>query len=228
MAKILLVEDEPELAERLTDWFSMENHVLEIVDNGEDALQLLKNFTYDVIVLDWGLPGITGIEVCRTYRQEGGKAPVLFLTGKGDVASKETGLDIGADDYLVKPFDVRELSARIRSLLRRPASLVSNALSAGGINLDVQARSLTSGDKTVQLMPKQCALLEYLMRNPNRFYSAKALLDAVWPSDSEASESTIRTWVKTLREKLSKLGKEDCIKTVLGSGYMFESKDSGK
>jgi two-component system, OmpR family, manganese sensing response regulator len=226
MAKILLVEDDAELAERLGDWFTLEGHSPEIVTTGEDALQMMEGYTFDVIVLDWGLPGITGLSVCQRYRKQGGKAPVLFLTGKGDIDSKEAGLDAGGDDYLVKPFDVRELSARIKSLLRRPAGLLPTGLRLKDMELELETRTVKVGGKSVHLMPKQSALLEFLMRHPNRPFGAKALLEAVWPSESDASEDTVRTCVKTLRRQLELVGKEDLVKTILGSGYLIES-DSG-
>lgn len=224
MAKILLVEDDIELAERLTDWFNLENHTLEVVHSGLDAIQMLGSFEFDVIVLDWGLPGATGVEVCRHYRKAGGQSPILFLTGKGDISSREEGLDSGGDDYLVKPFDVRELSARVRSLLRRPKGILPTELTIQGVALELGNRLVTVGSQSVHLMPKQCSLLEFLMRHPNRPFGAKALLDAVWPSESEASEDTVRTCMKTLRRQLATVGKEDLIKTVLGSGYLIEDK----
>ncbi|MBX9940193.1 MAG: response regulator transcription factor [Candidatus Obscuribacterales bacterium] len=224
MAKILLVEDDLELSQRMEDWFSLENHNLEVVHNGEDALQMLTSFEFDVVVMDWGLPGMTGLEVVKQYRKQGGAAPIIFLTGRGEIDNREQGLDGGADDYMVKPFDVRELSARIRSLLRRPKGLLPTELAIKGVKLELETRTVKVGEQSAHLMPKQCALLEYLMRHPNRPFGAKALLDAVWPSDSEASEDTVRTCMKTLRRQLGTLGKEDFIKTMLGSGYLIEDK----
>ena len=224
MAKILLVEDDLELSQRMEDWFSLENHNLEVVHSGEDALQMLTSFEFDVVVMDWGLPGMTGLEVVKQYRKQGGAAPIIFLTRRGEIDNREQGLDCGADDYMVKPFDVRELSARIRSLLRRPKGLLPTELAIKGVKLELETRTVKVGEQSAHLMPKQCALLEYLMRHPNRPFGAKALLDAVWPSDSEASEDTVRTCMKTLRRQLSTLGKEDFIKTMLGSGYLIEDK----
>ena len=221
MAKILLVEDDVELADRLRDWFAMENYVFETVDNGEDALQMLESFEYDVLVLDWSLPGISGLEVCKRYRAKGGQGGVIFLTGRSDVPSKGTGLDSGADDYMVKPFDVRELAARVRSLLRRPRTMLSE-LRIGDVVLKPETRSLSVGDRCIVLMPKQSALLEYLMRHPNRPFNAKALLDSVWPSDAEASEETVRTCMKTLRQQLATLERKEFVKTLYGSGYLVE------
>jgi DNA-binding response OmpR family regulator len=224
MAKILLVEDDLELADRLQDWFSLENHILETVHSGEDALQMMESFEFDVVVLDWGLPGMAGIDVLKTYRKGGGQTPVIFLTGKGDITNREAGLDGGADDYLVKPFDIRELSARVRSLLRRPKGLLPTELRIQEVNLELETRTVKVGDLCVHLMPKQCALLEFLMRHPNRPFGAKSLLDAVWPSETEASEDTVRTCMKTLRRQLASVGRENFIKTVLGSGYIIEDK----
>jgi DNA-binding response OmpR family regulator len=222
MAKILVVEDDIELAERLDDWFKLENHIVEVVGSGEDALQMLSVYSYDVVVLDWGLPGMNGIDVCKQYRRSGGHTPIIFLTGKDDVESKMTGLDCGADDYLPKPFDVRELSARIRSLTRRPTTMLPADISMGDVRLDPVSRTVQVGDKSVHLMPREAALLEYLMRHPNRHFGARALLEAVWPSDTEASEDTVRTVVKTLRRQLASIGRDDLVKTQLGSGYFIE------
>jgi OmpR-family two-component system manganese-sensing response regulator len=221
MAKILLVEDDAELAGRLRDWFALENHVFEVASSGEDALQMLEGFDFDVVVLDWSLPGISGLDVCRRYRGAGGQAGIIFLTGKSDIPSKGEGLDSGADDFMIKPFDVRELGARIRSLLRRPRTVFS-VLKIGEVELKAETRMLTVRSKTIILMPKQSALLEYLMRHPNRPFSAKQLLDSVWPSDAEASEETVRTCMKTLRQQLSALDKKDFIKTLYGAGYLIE------
>lgn len=222
MSKILLVEDDTEMCGWLEDWFKQENFVFESANCGEDALQLMEQFEFDVIILDWGLPDISGIEVCRRYRSKGGDAPVLFLTGKGDIDDKEQGLDSGADDYLTKPFDVRELAARVRSLLRRPKQILPVELTVNGVALDLKTRVVREGTTNLRLMPKECALLEFLMRHPDTIYSSKALLDAVWRSDSDSSEDTVRTCMRTLRLKLQKLGRDDLIKTILGSGYIIE------
>src|SRR5215510_14437958 len=127
MAKILLIEDDTDLTAKLSDWFKSENYVIDVATTGEDAMQLLASFTYDVIILDWILPGLAGLEVCQKFRADGGQTPIIFLTGKGQIASKETGLDSGADDYLVKPIGVRELSARLRSMLRCRQGMGINA-----------------------------------------------------------------------------------------------------
>lgn len=224
MSKILLVEDDPEICQSLETWFKQENIVFESVQLGRDALQLIANFDFDLIILDWGLPDMTGIDICRQYRANGGTAGILLLTGKDSIDDKEFGLDSGADDYLTKPFEIRELAARMRSLLRRPRSVRPDDLNIKGVELNLKTRTMKAGTETVRLMPKECALLEYLMRHPDTLFSSKALLDAVWPSESESSEDTVRTCMRSLRLKLQKLGSEELIKTVLKSGYIIETR----
>lgn len=223
MTKILLVEDDEKLARKVCDWLKSEAYVTESASTGADALQLLSNFKFDIVLLDWGLPDIAGLDVCTRYRNLGGKTPIIFLTGKGEIVDKELGLNSGADDYLVKPFDLRELNARIKSVLRRPVDLVSSELRIGDLVLDPVQRTASTGDLSVKLIPKECMLLEYLMRHQNRPFSAKSLLDLVWPSESDSSEETVRTNMKTLRHKLTKVGKPELIKTVLGAGYVIDS-----
>jgi len=226
MTKLLLIEDDEQLADQLSKWLVEQNYLCEHAPSGEDGLQLLSTFQYDLVILDWELPGKSGLDVCREYRKSGGKTPILFLTGMGDISFKEAGLDSGADDYLTKPFEVRELGARLRSLLRRPNTLIVQELKVNGVVLEVENRSVSNGDKSARLMPTECAVLEYLMRHPDQSFSTKALLDAVWTSQSEASEESVRTCMKTLRFKLGKIDKKDLIKTVLGAGYSISSTGS--
>lgn len=221
MAKVLLVDDDPELTESLVSWLKLEHHTVEQVDSGEDALQLLENFKYDVIVLDWGLPKMTGVEVLRKYRSSGGITPVIFLTGRGDLSSKEIGLDTGADDYLTKPFDVRELAARIRSLLRRPSGLLPSKISVGNLVIEPETRRVFLSGNPVRLTNKEYAVLEFLVRHPNQIFGARVLMQSVWPSDSESSEDTVRACVKNLRRKITQA--DECVvKTVAGAGYTIE------
>jgi len=222
--KILIVEDEPKTGDYLRQGLREAGFTVDLVANGLDGLHLGAEVSYDLIILDVMLPGLDGWQVLKTWRTNGRHMPVLLLTAKDQVEDRVKGLELGADDYLVKPFDVRELSARIRSLLRRPKGLLPTELMLKGVQLELETRTVKVGPQNVHLMPKQCALLEYLMRHPNRPFGAKALLDAVWPSDSEASEDTVRTCMKTLRRQLATVGKEDFIKTVLGSGYLIEDK----
>ncbi|MBK9142428.1 MAG: response regulator transcription factor [Candidatus Melainabacteria bacterium] len=223
MAKILLVEDDRDICRSLANWLEKESYTVESVESGADALQLLRSFKYDLLVLDWGLPDMTGLEVLKRYRAEGGDAAVLFLTGRNTIDDKEAGFESGADDYLTKPFEVREFGARVKSLLRRPRSMLSMELMVDGLILDPRTRIIKFEDRSVRLMPREQALLEYLMRRQNIIHSSRALLDAVWRSDSDTSEDSVRTCMRSLRLKLKKVGKESLIKTILKSGYIIES-----
>ena len=221
MAKILYVEDDDGVAISVQEWLQLEGHLVELATNGEDGIQLCANFEYDLLLLDWDLPGIPGIEVCRRYRQGGGNAWIIFLTGKSGIDCKENGLDAGADDYLTKPFEIRELSARIRRALRRTESTFSSQLEIDDLVLNTADRTISVNQATVRLMPKESALLEYLMRNPNKLSNTNKLLSAVWPSDSGVSNGTVRTFMLSLRGKLEQLGKRTLSKLCPAPDTLF-------
>lgn len=223
MAKILIVEDDQDVSFSLQNYLTMEKFHVEVADNGAEGLEKMRFYQYDVIILDWRLPDISGIEVLKQYRGAGGRTPVLMLTGRQDTADKETGLDSGADDYLTKPFHAKELSARIRALLRRPAVFQSDILRARDLALDVKARKLSKGGREIPLAPMEFALLEFLMRYPNEVFTPEALLDRVWPSDSDASPATIRTCIKKIRQKVEPDESESIIKNLPGVGYRLDS-----
>lgn len=222
MAKILVVEDDHDLAERVRAWLEAERHMPEVANDGIAALEHLEAFTYDVIILDWELPGMHGIDVCRKFRAKGGLTPIIMLTGKDTVTDKEAGLDSGADDYLTKPFHVKELSARIRALMRRPTAVIGSTLKIGDVELDPSAHKATKAGKPIELLPKEFALLEFFMRHPNQLFSAEALLDRVWHSDSESTIETVYTYIKRLRAKIDVDKKNSLLKTVYGLGYRLE------
>jgi DNA-binding response OmpR family regulator len=223
MAKILLVEDEPDFSTLIGEYLRSEHHVVEAVASGEDALDRLRFYKYDVVILDWMLPKLSGIEVCKAYRSTGGTAPILLLTAKRHVDEKEQGLDAGADDYLTKPFEMKELYARIRALLRRPQVFSGSVLQVGELVLEPGSYKMTRSGAEIALLPKEFALLEFLMRHPNQVFSAEALLDRVWSSDSEASPETIRTYIKRLRKKIDVDGQPSILSTVHGVGYKLEA-----
>lgn len=224
MSKILLVEDELDLSKQIQDWLAREHYIVETIDNGETAYHHLRVSKFDVIILDWQLPGMSGLEICKKYRSSGGKSPVLMLTARSTIDDKEMGLDAGADDYLCKPFHLKELSARVRALIRRSSASAasSNILHLGDISLDPSARRVTKGGVDVKLEPKEFSLLEFLMRNRNVVFSADALLDRVWESDTSVSPDSIRTYIKGLRKKLGSSGEASIITTVHGLGYRLE------
>jgi two-component system, OmpR family, response regulator len=220
MAKILIVEDDRDLGGMVLDWLRFEHHNVEMVHNGQEGLERLQTSEYDCVVLDWELPGMDGIEVCRRFRSGGGHTPIIMLTGKNAISEKEAGLDSGADDYLTKPFNMKELSARLRALLRRPVGVVSNILKVRDIEMDPARYLVTKAGVEIQLLPKEFSLLEFFMRHPNQVFSSDALIQRVWHSDSDATGDAIRTCLKRLRKKLGDNDeKEPIIQTVHGVGY---------
>lgn len=222
MAKILLVEDEVDLSDLVREWLKSEKHVVELVETGEEAVDRLKFYKYDVVILDWVLPGKTGLAVCQEYRAMGGTTPILFLTAKNMINEKEAGLDAGSDDYLTKPFDIKELSARIRALLRRPQVFSGSVLVAGPLELDTSSRKVLYHGAELQLLPKEFALLEFLMKHQNKVFSSEALIERVWNSESDASPEVIRTYIKRLRKRLDIEGQPSLLQTVHGVGYKLE------
>lgn len=221
MAKVLIVEDDKQLSALIVDWLNGEKYATEAVYKGSDGLERLQFYKYDVVILDWDLPGLSGVEVCRRYRDEGGTTPILMLTGKNEITEKAEGLDSGADDYLTKPFDVVELSARLRALLRRSGSVNKTVLTAGNLSLDPVSRKVTLNDKEVDLQPKEYSLLEFLMRHPNQPFNAEAIMDRVWTASSDAAPDTVRLHVMRLRNKIDEPGKESLIRTLHRVGYML-------
>lgn len=214
----MVVEDDDELQDLLKIELTGSHHTVEVAGSGEEALELLEITKFDLILLDVTLPGISGVEMCKTYREQGNVTPILMLTGNRDINDKTTGLDSGADDYLTKPFDTRELHARLRSLLRRGHAATSNKLTARNITLDIDSREVTRDGVSIKLLPKEFALLQFLILNPNKCFKAEALLDRVWQSDRAVTLSTVYTTLKTLRDKVSP-GDDELIENVHGVGY---------
>ncbi|HEY9788105.1 MAG TPA: response regulator transcription factor [Candidatus Obscuribacterales bacterium] len=224
MAKILLVEDDTNLADSVVQYLKAEHHVVETTESGEDALQLMKTSAYDVVILDIGLPDKTGIEVLTEYRNSRGGARVLILTGKDKIEEKEQGFDAGADDYLTKPFHIKELAARVRALLRRPAEVSADVIRLKNLELNPRTFCVTVGGTDIQLTRREMSLLEFFMRYPNQVFSSESLLTRVWQSDADVGPDTIKTYINRLRTKLGDNSAEVGIKTVHGVGYMLESK----
>src|SRR5262249_466480 len=159
---------------------------------------------YDMVVLDVNLPKLSGLDVCKQFRESGGSTPILMLTGKDAIDDKERGLDAGADDYLTKPFHLKELSASVRALLRRPNTFTGDVLRSGDLILETSTFRVSRDGEDIQLSQQEFALLEFLMRNANQVFSPEALLDRVWKSSSDVSPAAIRTHIKMLRKKLDK------------------------
>jgi DNA-binding response OmpR family regulator len=222
MAKILLVDDDTELLATVSDWLKSEGHAPDTSANGSDALDLLRSFQYDIIVLDWQMPGLSGLDVLKRLRSDGCKSLILMLTGKDAVDDKAQGLDAGADDYLTKPFHPKELSSRLRALLRRSREVAPTDLIAGDLVVKPVGFQVLKAGKEVKLLPKEFALLEFLMRHQNETFSAEALMDRVWSSDSEASPETVRVHITRVRAKIDTPGEPSIIKTVHRVGYKLE------
>jgi DNA-binding response OmpR family regulator len=225
MAKILFVEDDASLAEMVVEWLKFEHHAVEWVNEGGGGLERLRFGKYDVAILDWNLPGVSGLDICRQHRAQGGNTPIIMLTAMTTVTNKETGLDSGADDYLTKPFSVKELAARIRAVLRRPASAPSNILKARNLTLDPGKHKVTKDGAEIHLLPREFALLEFFMRHPEEVFSSDALLQRVWHYDSEATSEAVRTCLKRLRKKIDESDDENAsiIETVPRVGYRLRA-----
>ena len=222
MAKILVVDDNVELADNVRQWLELEQHSVDCCNDGVSGLAYLRSYEYDVVLLDWAMPKMTGIELVKQFRLLGGKTPVLMLTGRRTLDDKEEGLDSGADDYLTKPFEMREMSARVRALLRRSQSQPSNQMKFADLTLDKDAKLVTKGGRPVKMMPKDFAILELLMGHPNKVFSAEALIERLWDVDSETSPELVRKHINRIREKIDSSGKNSFIRTVHGVGYAFD------
>jgi DNA-binding response OmpR family regulator len=224
--RILLVEDDESLAEMLKDALTTQHYLVDLATDGQEGWDLAEAFEYDLILLDWMLPKLDGISFCKQLRQEGDRTPVLLLTAQSTSAQKVKGLDAGADDYVIKPFDLHELFARIRALLRRDSSSATPMLEWGKLRLDPGNCEVTYDGQLLRLTAKEYSLLELFLRNPQRIFSQSALLDHLWSFDEPPTENAVRAHIKSLRQKLKKAGAAaDLIETVYGLGYRLKSRE---
>jgi two-component system OmpR family response regulator len=224
MAKILLVEDDSSAAQFVTSWLTAERHIVEVARDGADGLEFMLMTEFDVILLDWDLPSMSGHEVLKQFRAKGYTTPVIMLTAKSDIDSKEAGLDTGADDYLTKPFALMELSARIRVQLRKSNKQSQNKLVSGDIVVIPDQLRVTRAGREIELLPKEFSLFEFFLRNPDRVFSAEAIMQRVWQSETDATTDAFRSCLKRLRQKIALPNEEKpIIETVHGAGYRFNS-----
>jgi two-component system, OmpR family, response regulator QseB len=222
--RILVVEDDRRIAEPLAEDLRHQQHVVDLTDDGIRGWEYAQSQVYDLILLDVMLPRLDGIELCRRLRHDGCTAQILMLTARDTIADKVVGLDAGADDYLVKPFDLEELSARIRALSRRGVGIRSSILSHGNLKIDPAAREVSYGDRVLSLTPKEYIILDYLLRHPQSVITKSALLDKLWEFERLSGEETIKTHLTNLRRKLKEVGcKIDPIETVYGVGYRLRT-----
>ncbi|TBW39290.1 phosphate regulon transcriptional regulatory protein PhoB [Siculibacillus lacustris] len=225
MARVLIVEDEEALSLLLRYNLEAEGYEVEVCSRGDDADTRLREAPPDLLVLDWMLPGLSGIELCRRLRTraETERLPIIMLTARGEESERIRGLATGADDYVVKPFSTPELMARVRAMLRRARpELVSSLLRAGDLELDRETHRVRRGGREIHLGPTEFRLLEYLMQSPGRVFSREQLLDGVWGMDVYVDERTVDVHVGRLRKAINRTRDRDPIRTVRGSGYAFD------
>jgi OmpR-family two-component system manganese-sensing response regulator len=219
MAKILIVDDDKTLSGLITIYLADGAHTVDVSHTGQDAIGFLTLQDYDLVILDWMLPDLTGVEVCQHYRARGGTSRVLMLTSRSSEADKATGLDAGADDYLVKPFGPIEFQARVRALLRRPGAMAGKLLKVRDLELDLQKQRVIKNGKHVELRPREYNVLEFLMRHPGQSFTAEILLDRIWSTDSTSSVDNVRMHIMSLRKKLNDTDENPLIVNMRGRGY---------
>ena len=221
--RLLVVEDEDRLARALQRGLSREGYAVDVLGDGRRALmRLTGEEEYDLVVLDIVLPGLDGIAVCRAIRERGSEVPVLMLTARDSVRDRVTGLDSGADDYLVKPFAFTELVARIRTLLRRPPSVVPPHMVVGDLELEPATRHVTRAGKDVNLTTKEFALLEFFMRHQGEVLTRDTILSHAWDFEFDGASNVVDVHVKNLRKKIDAHGPK-LFHTVRGAGYVLRS-----
>jgi two-component system, OmpR family, phosphate regulon response regulator PhoB len=226
-ATVLIVEDEADLRELVRYNLEAEGFRVSMAESGDEAVEHIRDGVPDLILLDWMLPGLSGIELCRRWRsrEETARTPIIMITARGEEEERVRGLATGADDYVVKPFSMPELVARIQALLRRSSpQLVTNVLKAGDLELDRQSHRVRRSGRDLHLGPTEYRLLEYLMRHPGRVYSREQLLDGVWGNDVYVDERTVDVHVGRLRKAINRGREADPIRTVRGAGYAFDER----
>ena len=222
--RLLLIEDDRRVARFIQKGLEAERHRVELAATGPDGIEMGLTGVYDLILLDVILPGENGIEVCRRLRENQIKTPILMLTAKDSVEDKVTGLGVGADDYLTKPFAFEELLARIQALLRRPGELdISPILTVADLALDKNTHEVKRAGNVIELTATEFALLEYLMRRPNRVLSRTLIEEQVWDYHFDPSSNVVDVYIRRLRQKIDHGFPKPLIHTVRGAGYMLKS-----
>ncbi|MUG96698.1 response regulator [Scytonema sp. UIC 10036] len=229
--KILLVEDNEHSASFLSKALESYNYQTETVKDGQTALELVRAFNYDLILLDVMLPGLDGISVCTQLRQEGFQLPIMMITAKDSTSDRVRGLEAGADEYVVKPCELPELIARVRALLRRGRDIFPMVFAWEHLQLDMNTKEVSYKKKRLHLTPKEYGLLEIFLRNPDKIFSRHELLNSIWQSSESPGEEAVTTQIKGLRQKLKAAGMTaDLIETVYGVGYRLrkENEEAGE
>ena len=221
--RLLLVEDEPALAEAIAETLTKHHYIVDLAHDGEDGLNFALSGVHDVIVLDIMLPRRTGLDILRELRRNGVKTPVILLTALGETEDKILGLDTGADDYLAKPFQMGELLARLRALLRRPMEILHDGLLRyGDITLNPHSLELRCGKQNFPLTKKECQLLEFLIQNKGIILSTDTIIEKIWGWDSDVVDNNVQAYISFLRKKLGLLKANVTIRNIRGAGYVLE------
>lgn len=220
-AHILLVEDEVKLARFVELELTSEGYRVSVAHDGLSGLTMAREESPDLLILDWLLPGMTGVEICRRLRSTGNKAPVIFLTAKDEISDRIQGLDAGADDYVVKPFSIEELLARIRAHLRRLQEPDADMLQFEDLTLNRKTREVFRGQRAIELTAKEFDLLEYLMTNPRQVLTRDQILEKVWGYDFMGDSNIIEVYIRYLRLKLEENSEKRVIHTVRSVGYVL-------
>jgi DNA-binding response OmpR family regulator len=222
MSNILLGETQEDLATAMRDWFAFDHYAVDVESNGARIIEVLRDKHYDLVVLEIALPGLDGIGVVRHYRAIGGSAPIVLLAGRHSSKELQAGLDAGADAFIVKPFQLSDLGAQLRALLRRPMLQAEKILIVGDLTMDTCAGTVKRNDVLIHLHPMEFKLLQFLLRHPNQVFNAQAIFERVWQKDESRMDDTVRTHVRTLRQKIDSPGNPSIITTVRGFGYKAE------
>lgn len=222
MARILLVEDDPIFSNMVCNWLRKELYLVDLAEDGDYATSLLEATDYDLLILDWEVPGKSGIEILNSYRTKGGNSPVLILTGRSSISDKQIGFNSGSDDYLTKPFNPQELGLRVKALLRRVQPKKSDALQFHDIECKPDTFEVLVNQSRVDLQKTEFRTLELFLRNPETVFSVEALLNRVWGIDSDATVNSVRICITRLRSKLNNAGARANIETVHGAGYTLK------
>jgi two-component system, OmpR family, response regulator len=222
--KILVVEDNHATAALIQDTLSLQSHDIQLAHTAGAGLRMVETNSYELIILDLALPDLDGLEVCRQLRAMGVKSSILMLTGRGGVTEKIKGLDVGADDYLTKPFHVEELRARVRVFQRQFLPVLKNVLQLGALRYDLAGPAAYHGDQKLELTPRQLRLFEFLMRHPNQLLSKEKLVSYVWPDDRLPLENSVVAMIKQLRHKIDRPFGTEYLQTVHGMGYRLSDK----
>jgi DNA-binding response OmpR family regulator len=219
MPKLLIADDDEKLLHNISQWLASEGFTVETAADGTDASLLLRTITYDVIVIDWQMPGQAGPDIIKEFREAGGETPVLMLTARSAMEEKEKGFLSGADDYLTKPFHPKELLLRIRSLLGRRVLSDKNIYKYDCLKLDLGRTAVFSGEERLKLTVKEYALLDFLIRHPEQCFTTETLLNRIWDSDKAVTDQAVRVCVARLREKLASYNCSATIVAEPGFGY---------